>query len=81
MRLLIILFSLFFIFQSPPCLALTDGLALTPPMGWNSWNKFGCENINEKLIKEIADAMISNGMSDAGYEYIGFDYCWHIDSV
>ena len=38
-----------------------EGLALTPPMGWNSWNKFGC-NVSETLIKEIADAMVSSGM-------------------
>jgi alpha-galactosidase len=52
-------------------------LAKTPPMGWNSWNKFGC-NINEDLIKEIADAMVKNGMKDAGYEYIVIDDCWQI---
>ena len=41
-------------------------LAQTPPMGWNSWNKFGC-NVSEKLLKEMADAMVSSGMKDAGY--------------
>ena len=51
-------------------------LAQTPPMGWNTWNKFGC-NINEQLIRETADAMISTGMKDAGYEYINIDDCWH----
>lgn len=51
-------------------------LALTPPMGWNSWNKFAC-NIDENLIKEIADAMVSTGMKDAGYTYINIDDCWH----
>lgn len=55
-----------------------DGLALTPPMGWNSWNKFAC-NINEKLIMEIAEVMVSSGMRDAGYEYINLDDCWHGD--
>ena len=44
-------------------------LALTPQMGWNSWNKFAC-NIDENMIKEIADAMVSSGMKDAGYTYI-----------
>ena len=44
-----------------------ENLALTPPMGWNSWNKFGCD-VSEILIKEIADAMVSTGMKDAGYE-------------
>ncbi len=52
------------------------GLALTPPMGWNSWNKFGCD-VDEKMIREIADAMVSSGMKDAGYQYIVIDDCWH----
>jgi alpha-galactosidase len=51
------------------------GLALTPPMGWNSWNTFGC-NVNEGLIHEIADAMVSSGLMDAGYRYIVIDDCW-----
>src|SRR5690348_7338767 len=41
-------------------------LAATPPMGWNSWNRFGC-NVSEDLIKATADAMVSSGMRDAGY--------------
>jgi alpha-galactosidase len=53
-----------------------DGLALTPPMGWNSWNKFGCD-VSEKLIRETADAMVSSGMKDAGYQYVVIDDCWH----
>lgn len=52
-----------------------DGLALTPPMGWNSWNIFEA-NINEKNIKETADAMVSSGMRDAGYEYLVLDDGW-----
>ncbi len=56
-----------------------NGLAKTPPMGWNSWNHFGC-NINENIIKETADAMVSSGMEDAGYKYIVIDDCW-MDSV
>ncbi len=55
-----------------------EELAKTPPMGWNSWNKFGCD-INEQIIKEIADAMVKNGMKKAGYEYIVIDDCWQID--
>jgi alpha-galactosidase len=51
------------------------GLALTPPMGWNSWNKFA-GNINEYLIRQTADAMATNGMRDAGYIYIVVDDCW-----
>jgi alpha-galactosidase len=53
-----------------------DRLAQTPPMGWNSWNKFGCD-VSENMIKEIADALVSSGMKDAGYEYIIVDDCWH----
>nr|WP_320057232.1 glycoside hydrolase family 27 protein [uncultured Bacteroides sp.] len=52
-------------------------LAPTPPMGWNSWNKFGC-NVSETLLKEMADAMCASGMRDAGYEYIVIDDCWQI---
>jgi alpha-galactosidase len=51
-------------------------LALTPPMGWNSWNKFGC-NVSEQLIRETADAMVRTGMRDAGYKYVNIDDCWH----
>lgn len=53
-----------------------DNMALTPPMGWNSWNKFAC-NVDEKLIRETADAMVSSGMKAAGYSYINIDDCWH----
>jgi alpha-galactosidase len=47
-------------------------------MGWNSWNYFKCEGLNEKVVREIADAMVSSGMKDAGYEYIVIDDCWQI---
>jgi alpha-galactosidase len=53
-----------------------EGLALTPPMGWNSWNKFGC-NVDEQMIRQIADSMASTGMKDAGYKYVVIDDCWH----
>jgi alpha-galactosidase len=56
--------------------ALDNGLAKTPPMGWNSWNKFGCKGLNEKVVRETADAMASNGMKDAGYQYVIIDDCW-----
>jgi alpha-galactosidase len=42
-----------------------EGLALTPPIGWNSWNKFAC-HVDEKLIREVADAIVSSGLKDAG---------------
>lgn len=51
-------------------------LAATPQMGWNSWNHFGCD-INEQIIREMADAMVASGMREAGYEYINIDDCWH----
>ena len=50
-------------------------LAKRPPMGWNSWNTFG-ENINESLIKEMADVMVDQGYLAAGYEYLVIDDCW-----
>jgi len=53
----------------------SKGLALTPPMGWNTWNKFAC-NVSEELVKGAADAMVSSGMKDAGYQYIVIDDCW-----
>jgi alpha-galactosidase len=60
-----------------PAKALDNGLALTPPMGWNSWNKFQC-NVSEDLIKGATDAMVSSGMKDAGYEYVVIDDCWQV---
>ncbi|MFG4003724.1 alpha-galactosidase [Flavobacterium aquidurense] len=52
-----------------------EGLAMTPPMGWNSWNTFGT-SIDEKLVKETADIMVSSGMAAAGYNYIVLDDGW-----
>src|SRR5437016_4412701 len=52
-----------------------EGLASTPQMGWNSWNKFAC-NIDERLIRETADAMVQTGLKDAGYQYVNIDDCW-----
>ncbi|MCK3685565.1 glycoside hydrolase family 27 protein [Maribellus sp. YY47] len=54
-----------------------DKLAQTPPMGWNSWNKFACD-VSEDLIMGMADAMVSSGMKDAGYEYVVIDDCWQV---
>ena len=52
-----------------------DNLALTPPMGWNSWNTFQT-NINEQLVKDIADIFVKSGLKDAGYTYIVLDDGW-----
>ncbi|KAL8241263.1 hypothetical protein R6Q59_014618 [Mikania micrantha] len=54
---------------------LENGLGRTPQMGWNSWNHFAC-NIEEKLIRETADAMVSTGLAAAGYKYVNIDDCW-----
>ena len=54
-----------------------NGLARTPPMGWNSWNHFGC-NVSAQLIREVADAMTANGMREAGYQYVTIDDCWQV---
>jgi alpha-galactosidase len=66
------------LFVSP---ALAQGkpfdVAATPPMGWNSWNKFAC-NVSEQLIRETADAMVATGMKAAGYEYVNVDDCWQV---
>jgi alpha-galactosidase len=67
---------LLLVFSIPGFSQKFEGLALTPPMGWNSWNKFACD-VNEQLIRETADAMVSSGMKDAGYQYINIDDCWH----
>jgi Alpha galactosidase A len=48
-------------------MALDNGVASTPPLGWNSWNKFAC-NVSEDLIRQAADAVVSSGMKDAGYQ-------------
>ncbi|WP_127509355.1 glycoside hydrolase family 27 protein [Actinoplanes solisilvae] len=58
-----------------PAQAWDNGVGRTPPMGWNSWNTFFC-NINESLIRGMADSMVSSGMRDAGYQYVVVDDCW-----
>lgn len=52
-------------------------LAPTPPMGWNSWNRFACK-VSEELIKSVADAIANNGMKEAGYQYVVIDDCWQV---
>lgn len=53
----------------------SNGLAMTPPIGWSSWNNFG-EDIDERLIVETIDAMVANGMRDAGYVFVNLDDGW-----
>lgn len=62
--------------QTPP-VRPSDALAPTPPMGWNSWNKFACD-VSDRLIRETADALVTSGMRDAGYRYVVIDDCWQV---
>ena len=55
----------------------TRPLAATPPLGWNSWNTFG-HAIDETVVRETADTLISTGLRDLGYNYIVIDDCWSI---
>src|SRR5258707_13310623 len=52
-----------------------EKLAATPPMGWNSWNHFA-ERIDDKMVRETADALVSTGLRDAGYVYLNIDDTW-----
>jgi alpha-galactosidase len=60
---------------APPALALGNGLALTPPMGWNDWNAYGC-SVSEQLVEQTALAMHNDGLQAAGYQYVNIDDCW-----
>jgi alpha-galactosidase len=75
-RALILLAAIFV--MSSVAVSLDQQLASTPPMGWNSWNKFGC-NVSEDLIRQIADVMVASGMKDAGYQYVVIDDCWQLE--
>src|SRR5206468_6584443 len=55
-----------------------EKLAATPPMGWNSWNHFA-ERIDDKMVRETADALVSTGLKDAGYIYLNIDDTWEGD--
>lgn len=52
-------------------------LAASPPMGWNTWNRFRCD-LSEDLIRQTAEAMVASGMRDAGYLYVNLDDCWQV---
>jgi hypothetical protein len=60
-----------------PARALDDGLARTPPMGFNNWNATHCaSDFNEEMVKATADIFVESGLKDAGYEYVNLDDCW-----
>src|SRR2546423_12332199 len=63
------------VLPAAPAVALNNGLARTPPMGWNDWNAFGC-NVNEQLVEQTADTIVNSGMKTAGYQYVNIDDCW-----
>lgn len=55
--------------------AQAQTIAATPPMGWNSWNHFACR-VSDAVVRAAADAIVSNGMKQAGYVYVNIDDCW-----
>src|SRR3954447_5148047 len=60
-----------------PASALENGLARTPPMGFNNWNSTACRaDFNEAMVKGIADIFVARGLKDAGYQYVNLDDCW-----
>ncbi len=63
------------VIPAAPAQAVDNGLAKTPPMGFNDWNSFGC-NVDEQLIKQTADYFVSSGLKDVGYNYVNIDDCW-----
>nr|WP_208618245.1 NPCBM/NEW2 domain-containing protein [Streptomyces antibioticus] len=63
--------------ETPAAPALADGLALTPPMGFNNWNSTHCRaDFNASMVKGIADLFVEKGLKDAGYQYVNLDDCW-----
>jgi len=65
--------------------SLDNGLVLTPPMGWLSWERFTCQTdcvnhpkdcISERLYMDMADRLASDGFRDVGYEFVNIDDCW-----
>ncbi|MEU3845342.1 NPCBM/NEW2 domain-containing protein [Streptomyces sp. NPDC028635] len=62
---------------APDTATLADGLALTPPMGFNNWNSTHCRaEFNEAMVKGIADLFVAKGLKAAGYQYVNLDDCW-----
>jgi alpha-galactosidase len=61
--------------ERPLKIVCGDTIALTPPMGWNSWNAFGCD-VNEANVRAAADAIVASGLIDHGWTYVNIDDCW-----
>ncbi|HJP79019.1 MAG TPA: glycoside hydrolase family 27 protein [Pseudonocardiaceae bacterium] len=61
--------------SAAPAYALGNGLALTPPMGWNDWNAYKC-TVTEALIKQTTDKIVSAGLASDGYDFVNIDDCW-----
>src|SRR6185437_14261605 len=55
--------------------AESNGVALTPPMGWNDWYSVFC-GVNAQLVEQTAQAMVADGLKAAGYDYVNIDDCW-----
>ncbi|MET7453045.1 NPCBM/NEW2 domain-containing protein [Streptomyces sp. NPDC005574] len=63
--------------RAPAAPAQDDGLALTPPMGFNNWNSTHCRaDFDESMVEAIADIFVSKGLKTAGYRYVNLDDCW-----
>ena len=60
-------------------LVVGDQIALTPPMGWNSWNCFA-SNVSQEKVRAAADAMVSSGLVDHGWTYVNVDDCWEVNA-
>ena len=76
LKTIVIMSGMFALMVMPLKAQKWEHLADTPQMGWSTWNKFQ-GNISEDIIKGIADAMVENGLREAGYTYINIDDCWH----
>ncbi|SMD20325.1 NPCBM/NEW2 domain-containing protein [Kibdelosporangium aridum] len=65
------------VITAAPAQALENGLARTPPMGFNNWNTTHCRaEFNEKMVMDMADIFVSRGLKDVGYQYVNIDDCW-----
>ena len=77
---IVFFFLLFLLFSTPnmqQVLALDNGLALVPPMGWNAWNAFGCTNhTNQEMMVKTAQLLLELHLDQVGYRYLNLDDCW-----